>query len=75
VIDFIDMEIRDNRDKVGSALRSALARDKTAPRSSTSPSWACGDDPQEGLEGLIESMSTTCEVCGGEGSSSTTREP
>ncbi|HEX4217272.1 MAG TPA: Rne/Rng family ribonuclease, partial [Acidimicrobiales bacterium] len=29
VIDFIDMEIRDNRDKVSSALRSALARDKT----------------------------------------------
>ena len=29
VIDFIDMEIRENRDKVGAALRSALARDKT----------------------------------------------
>jgi len=29
VIDFIDMEIRENRDKVGAALRTALARDKT----------------------------------------------
>ena len=29
VIDFIDMEIRENRDKVAAALRNALARDKT----------------------------------------------
>ena len=29
VIDFIDMEIRDNRDKVVEAFRDALARDKT----------------------------------------------
>ena len=29
VIDFIDMEIRENRDKVAASLRSALSRDKT----------------------------------------------
>ena len=68
VIDFIDMEIRENRDKVASALRSALARDKTRTQ--------VGDISDLGLvemtrkrisEGLIESLSTVCEVCNGRG--------
>ncbi|MGH8995643.1 MAG: Rne/Rng family ribonuclease [Acidimicrobiales bacterium] len=68
VIDFIDMEIRENRDKVGAALRTALARDKTRTQ--------VGDISELGLvemtrkrisEGLIESLSTPCEVCNGRG--------
>ena len=68
VIDFIDMEIRENRDKVSAALRNALARDKTRTQ--------VGDISELGLvemtrkrisEGLIESLSTVCEVCNGRG--------
>jgi ribonuclease E len=68
VIDFIDMEIRENRDKVSAALRTALARDKTRTQ--------VGDISELGLvemtrkrisEGLIESLSTVCEVCNGRG--------
>ncbi len=68
VIDFIDMEIRENRDKVAAALRTALARDKTRTQ--------VGDISELGLvemtrkrisEGLIESLSTVCDVCSGRG--------
>jgi ribonuclease E len=40
VIDFIDMEIKDNRDEVIAAFRDALAATRPAPRCSTSPSSA-----------------------------------
>jgi len=68
VIDFIDMEIRENREKVAAALRNALARDKTRTQV-----W---DISELGLvemtrkrvsEGLLESVSTVCEVCNGRG--------
>jgi ribonuclease E len=68
VIDFIDMEIRENREKVAAALRNALARDKTRTQ--------VGDISELGLvemtrkrisEGLIESLSTVCEICNGRG--------
>ncbi len=68
VIDFIDMEIRENRDKVAAALRNALARDKTRTQ--------VGDISELGLvemtrkrisEGLIESLSHVCEICNGRG--------
>jgi ribonuclease E len=68
VIDFIDMEIRDNRDKVGSALRSALARDKTRTQVFDISELGLVEMTRKRVsEGLIESMSTTCEVCGGRG--------
>jgi len=68
VIDFIDMEIRENRDKVGSALRSALARDKTRTQVSDISELGLVEMTRKRIsEGLIESMSTTCEVCGGRG--------
>src|SRR5579875_776315 len=68
VIDFIDMEIRENREKVAAALRTALARDKTRTQ--------VGDISELGLvemtrkrvsEGLLESVSTICEACNGRG--------
>ena len=68
VIDFIDMEIRENRDKVGSALRSALARDKTRTQVFDISELGLVEMTRKRIsEGLIESMSTTCEVCGGRG--------
>ncbi len=68
VIDFIDMEIRENRDKVGSALRSALARDKTRTQVFDISELGLVEMTRKRVsEGLIESMSTTCEVCQGRG--------
>ncbi len=68
VIDFIDMEIRENRDKVGSALRQALARDKTRTQVFDISELGLVEMTRKRVsEGLIESMSTTCEVCGGRG--------
>ncbi len=68
VIDFIDMEIRENRDKVGSALRSALARDKTRTQVFDISELGLVEMTRKRVsEGLIESMSTTCTVCEGRG--------
>ncbi|HEV3281170.1 MAG TPA: Rne/Rng family ribonuclease [Acidimicrobiales bacterium] len=68
VIDFIDMEVRENRDKVGSALRTALARDKTRTQVFDISELGLVEMTRKRVsEGLIESMSTTCEVCGGRG--------
>jgi len=68
VIDFIDMEIRENRDKVGAALRSALARDKTRTQVFDISELGLVEMTRKRVsEGLIESMSTTCEICEGRG--------
>ncbi len=68
VIDFIDMEIRDNRDKVGAALRAALARDKTRTQVFDISELGLVEMTRKRIsEGLVESLSTTCAVCGGRG--------
>ncbi len=68
VIDFIDMEIRENRDKVGAALRTALARDKTRTQVFDISELGLVEMTRKRVsEGLIESMSTTCEICEGRG--------
>jgi ribonuclease E len=68
VIDFIDMEIRENRDKVSSALRSALARDKTRTQVFDISELGLVEMTRKRIsEGLIESLSTVCEVCNGRG--------
>jgi ribonuclease E len=68
VIDFIDMEIRENRDKVGAALRTALARDKTRTQVFDISELGLVEMTRKRVsEGLIESMSTTCEYCQGRG--------
>jgi ribonuclease E len=68
VIDFIDMEIRENRDKVGASLRTALARDKTRTQVFDISELGLVEMTRKRVsEGLIESMSTTCEVCQGRG--------
>jgi ribonuclease E len=68
VIDFVDMEIRENRDKVSSALRAALARDKTRTQIFDISELGLVEMTRKRVsEGLIESLSTICEVCEGRG--------
>jgi ribonuclease E len=68
VIDFIDMEIKENRDKVGAALRAALARDKTRTQVFDISDLGLVEMTRKRIsEGLVESLSTTCSVCGGRG--------
>ncbi len=68
VIDFIDMEIRDNRDRVSAALRSALARDKTRTQVFDISELGLVEMTRKRVsEGLVESLSTVCAVCGGRG--------
>ena len=68
VIDFIDMEIRENRDKVATALRNALARDKTRTQVFDISELGLVEMTRKRIsEGLIESLSTVCEVCNGRG--------
>ncbi|HLI72754.1 MAG TPA: ribonuclease E/G, partial [Acidimicrobiales bacterium] len=68
VIDFIDMEVRENRDRVGSALRAALARDKTRTQVFDISELGLVEMTRKRVsEGLVESLSSTCAVCGGRG--------
>ena len=68
VIDFIDMEVRENRDKVAAALRNALARDKTRTQVFDISELGLVEMTRKRIsEGLIESLSTVCEVCNGRG--------
>jgi ribonuclease E len=68
VIDFIDMEIRANREAVEEAFREALARDKT--RTQVFPISELGlleMTRKRVSEGLVEVFSTTCPECNGRG--------
>ncbi|MDA8072122.1 MAG: Rne/Rng family ribonuclease [Actinomycetota bacterium] len=68
VIDFIDMEIRENREKVGAALRAALARDKTRTQVFDISELGLVEMTRKRVsEGLVESLSEVCAVCGGRG--------
>ncbi|MHB1710240.1 MAG: Rne/Rng family ribonuclease [Acidimicrobiales bacterium] len=68
VIDFIDMEIRGNREKVSNALKAALARDKTRTQVFEISELGLVEMTRKRVsEGLIESLSTVCEVCEGRG--------
>jgi ribonuclease E len=68
VIDFIDMETRDNREAVEEAFRHALARDKT--RTQVFPISELGlleMTRKRVSEGLVEAFSSTCPHCNGRG--------
>ena len=68
VIDFIDMEIRENRDKVAASLRNALARDKTRTQVFDISELGLVEMTRKRVsEGLLETLSTECAVCGGRG--------
>jgi ribonuclease E len=68
VIDFIDMEIKKNREDVERAFREALSRDKT--RTQVFPITELGlleMTRKRVSEGLVEAFSETCATCAGRG--------
>jgi len=68
VIDFIDMEIRENRDQVISTFRQALARDKTRTQVFDISELGLVEMTRKRIgEGLIESLSVGCPSCDGRG--------
>ncbi|HVM53814.1 MAG TPA: Rne/Rng family ribonuclease [Acidimicrobiales bacterium] len=68
VIDFIDMEIRKNRDEVVRVFRDALARDKTRTQVFEISELGLVEMTRKRIgEGLLESMSSTCPECEGRG--------
>ena len=68
VIDFIDMEIRDNRDEVIKTFRDALARDKTRTQVFDISELGLVEMTRKRIgEGLLESFSSLCPECEGRG--------
>ena len=68
VIDFVDMESKANRQKVMSALRDALAQSKTHTRVSDISALGLVEMSRKRIgEGLLESLSGTCDTCDGWG--------
>nr|MDQ6910187.1 ribonuclease E/G [Actinomycetota bacterium] len=68
VIDFIDMEIRKNRDDVLRVFKDALARDKTRTQVFEISELGLVQMTRKRVsEGLVESFSTTCPTCTGRG--------
>ena len=68
VIDFIDMEIKDNRAKVVSAFRDALARDKTRTQVFDISELGLIEMTRKRIgEGLLTEFSEICPDCEGRG--------
>ena len=68
VIDFIDMEPKANRDEVIRVFRAALARDKTRTQAFDISELGLVEMTRKRVsEGLLESVSTSCETCSGRG--------
>jgi ribonuclease E len=68
VIDFIDMEIRRNREEVIRAFRDALARDKTRTQVFDISELGLVEMTRKRIsEGLVEAFSQTCPTCQGRG--------
>ena len=68
VVDFIDMEIRPNRDEVVRVFREALARDKTRTQVfEISELGLCEMTRKRIGEGLLESFAGKCPHCEGRG--------
>jgi ribonuclease E len=68
VIDFIDMEIRANRDEVIKVFREALARDKTRTQVFDISELGLVEMTRKRIgEGLLESFSSLCPECEGRG--------
>lgn len=68
VIDFIDMEIRPNRDEVIRVFKEALARDKTRTQVfDISELGLCEMTRKRIGEGLLESFAERCPTCEGRG--------
>jgi ribonuclease E len=68
VIDFIDMEQKDNRQKVVGSFRDALARDKTRTQVFDVSELGLVEMTRKRIgEGLLEAFADTCPTCNGRG--------
>ena len=68
VIDFVDMEIKSNRDQVMKVFRDALARDKTRTQAFEMSELGLVEMTRKRIsEGLVESFSSLCATCHGRG--------
>ena len=68
VVDFIDMEIRDNREEVIRTFRDALARDKTRTQVFDISELGLVEMTRKRIgEGLLESFTHLCPTCEGRG--------
>ncbi len=68
VIDFIDMEIKKNRDELMRVFRDALSRDKTRTQVFEVSELGLVEMTRKRIgEGLLESLSTVCPTCDGRG--------
>jgi ribonuclease E len=68
VIDFIDMEIRENRQKVVAAFREALARDKTRTQVFDISDLGLVEMTRKRIgEGLLTAFAQVCPNCDGRG--------
>ncbi|MGA0136224.1 MAG: Rne/Rng family ribonuclease [Ilumatobacteraceae bacterium] len=68
VIDFIDMEVKENRRKVVEAFRRALARDKTRTQVFDISELGLVQMTRKRIgEGLLTAFADTCQTCHGRG--------
>ncbi len=68
VIDFVDMEVKSNRDAVIKKFRDSLARDKTRTQVFDISELGLVQMTRKRIgEGLLESFATTCPECEGRG--------
>ncbi len=68
VIDFVDMEIKSNREEVMRVFRDALARDKTRTQAFDITDLGLVEMTRKRIgEGLLESVSCRCADCDGRG--------
>ncbi|MFI0433570.1 MAG: ribonuclease E/G, partial [Candidatus Nanopelagicales bacterium] len=68
VVDFIDMVLEDNRDLVLRRLVECLSRDRTKHQVAEVTSLGLVQMTRKRIgQGLMETFSTTCEVCNGRG--------
>ena len=68
MIDFIDMEIKENRRKVVDSFRSALARDKTRTQVFDISELGLVEMTRKRIgEGLLVSFADQCPNCAGRG--------
>jgi ribonuclease E len=68
VIDFIDMEVKNNRDDVVKVFREALSRDKTRTQVFDISELGLVEMTRKRIgEGLLESFATQCPDCDGRG--------
>ena len=68
VIDFIDMEIKENRTKVVSSFKQALARDKTRTQVFDISELGLVEMTRKRIgEGLLTSYADQCSICSGRG--------